>query len=86
MQPSVSWDLTGVLSAGKHATDIFRIALEGFSHSRGILASLALAATSNAPKTGTEGVGVVAEELQGLDKMAAQNVIASKVRGQGSLC
>lgn len=74
------------MSAGKHATDILRIALEGFSQSRGILSSLALSATSNTPQTGTEGAGVVAEEYQGLDKMAAQNVIASKVRGQGRLC
>ena len=77
--------MTGMSSAGKHATDILRIALEGFAQSRGILTSLALAATSNASKIGAEGVSVLAEELQGLDKMAAQNVIASKVRGQGLL-
>ena len=77
--------MTGMSSAGKHATDILRIALEGFSQSRGILTSLALAAASKAPKKDTEGVSVSAEELQGLDKMAAQNVIASKVRGQSLL-
>ena len=82
---SVVRHLTGILPAGKHATDILRIALEGFSQSRGILTSLAVAATSKAPKTSTEGVGFLAEEFQGLDKMAAQNVIASKVRGQGNI-
>ena len=71
--------------AGKDATDILGIALEGFSQSRGILTSLALAAASKAPKKDTEGVSISAEELQGLDKMAAQNVIASKVSWQSLL-
>ena len=64
--------------AGKHAAEILAMSLEGFGDSRRMLATLAKAVAS--PPASAAGASSQAEDYQALEKMAAQNVVAIKVR------
>ena len=68
--------------AGKHAAEILAMSLEGFGDSRRMLSTLAEAAAAKASAPSTASISSQLEDYQALDRMAAQNMVAIKVRAE----
>ena len=77
-------DVTLMAVAGKEATEILMMSLEGFHDSRRILPTLAFSALDKSSKSSAGSVHEQNEDYRALDRMAAQNIIAIKVSVQPS--